>query len=112
MQYAKQVMMARDWQARIPDQRLIHDAPSEAALHIAACRDEAGRYAIIYVPASPTVQVDMTRLQPGDAVAHWYDPRHGTWHDGGRVAAGTATHCWQVPVGGPDWVLVIDVIGS
>lgn len=112
MQHAKRVMLARNWQARIPDQGLICDAPSEAAQYIAACRDESGSYAIVYVPASQTVLVDMTRLQPGDFVAHWYDPRHGTWHDGGRVAAGTALHRWQVPVGGPDWVLVIDAVAA
>jgi hypothetical protein len=105
-------MLARNWQARIPDQRLILHPPSEAAQHIAACRDAAGSYAIIYVPASQTVAVDMTHLQSGAAVAHWYDPRHGTWHDGGRIVAGTSVHSWQVPVGGPDWVLVIDVAGA
>jgi hypothetical protein len=112
MQHARNLLLARPYLSRIPDQSMIVSEIGEGAQHIRATRDSAGRYALIYVPAggiigAKEIELDLTGLRGDKVVAYWYDPRTGTAQCIG-VASRQARMTFVVPQGGPDWVLVLD----
>ncbi|GAA3439999.1 DUF4038 domain-containing protein [Kutzneria kofuensis] len=43
-----------------------------------AARTADGRLAVVYMPTSRTITVDMSKMQPG-AIAFWYDPTDGSY---------------------------------
>jgi hypothetical protein len=72
-----------------------------------ATRDQAGSYAMIYIPSQQQVTVDLAKFATKELVAYWYDVRTGATVLIGRLANGQAKE-FTPPTGGPDWVLVID----
>ena len=78
-----------------------------------AARTADGRLAVIYLPTSRTITVDMSTMQPG-SVAVWYDPTDGQY----RLANPPTGHgLVQFTPPGPnhggddDWVLRIASFG-
>jgi hypothetical protein len=106
---ARRLIESRPFLTRIPDQHLIAMDPGEGAQHIRATRDEAGDYALIYIPDGRPVTLDLTRLAGDRFDIHWFDPRDGGWQAAGSVVRG-ATAVLTPPDSGPerDWVLVLD----
>jgi hypothetical protein len=112
MQHAANLLLARPYLSRIPDQSMIVSEIGEGAQHIRATRDSEGRYALIYIPAggligTKEIELDLSGLRGDEVVAHWYDPRTGTAQRIG-VTSRRARMTFGVPQGGPDWVLVLD----
>jgi hypothetical protein len=118
VRHARDLLLSRPFFERIPDQSLIASDVGAGTYHVRATRDAAGRYAMIYIPAirrlfgaahqAPAgVELDLTNLAGSEYSAWWYDPRTGIAQLAGHFAH-TARASFVPPVGGPDWVLVLD----
>jgi hypothetical protein len=113
MHYLRQLLEARPFFTRVPDQSLLAKPPGDPAHHQQATRGDdddfagdRGSYAFIYTPVQQPVTVDLTRLTGSLVEASWYDPRTGRsiWL-GQFPVRGTRTF---TPPGDDDWVLVLD----
>ena len=121
MVHLKTLMLSRPYLSRIPAPDLLPDVtppPPPAnnddrinplrAAHPVATRDSAGTYGLVYFPlAGQSLRVDLSRLA-GRVKAEWYDPRNGQSHPIGEFAPEVVT--FTSPLGGPDWVLTLDVV--
>jgi hypothetical protein len=72
-----------------------------------------GKLALVYVPTSRTITVDLTRLS-GAVTARWYDPTAGSYQSiAGSPFPNSASHAFAVPGvhadGASDWILVLEV---
>lgn len=116
--HARDLLLSRPFLERIPDQALVGSDAGAGTYHVRATRDAAGRYAMVYIPAarrqvgttdsaSAGVELDLTRLSGERLAAWWYDPRTGIAQSIGYVAKSERAS-FTPPVGGPDWVLVLD----
>jgi hypothetical protein len=105
--HLKNLMLSRPYLERIPDQGFLISNPGGGAGHVQATRDQAGSYAMVYLPlAGQSVTVDAARLA-GPLRVSWYDPRTGRSYAAGSCEnQGAIT--FTAPIGGPDWVLVLD----
>ena len=107
--HLKNLLLSRPYFSRIPDQALLLSEAGEAGSHICATRDLDGSYALVYLPlADQSVRIDLGRLA-GRLSASWYDPRSGRSHSIGEFA-NQGAQTFVTPLGGPDWVLVLDEI--
>lgn len=121
VRHARNLMLSRPFLERIPDQSLIVSDEGAGTYHVRATRDAAGRYALVYIPAirlpplgstdrAPVpVELDLTQLSGTELAAWWYDPRTGIAQSIGVIFK-EARASFTPPVGGPDWVLVLDDI--
>jgi hypothetical protein len=101
------LMYSRPYLKRVPDQGVLLSNPGEGSGHVRATRDSDGSYAMIYLPlANQTVTVDLGKLSDPLA-AWWYDPRSGRAYWIGEYANQGGMN-FTSPLGGPDWVLVLD----
>ncbi|HEX3134402.1 MAG TPA: glycoside hydrolase family 140 protein [Planctomycetota bacterium] len=116
MHFLRQLLEARPFQARVPDQALLPHTPTDPARYQCATRGDdddlggdGGSYAFIYTPVRQPVVVDLTRLTGSLVEASWFDPRTGRsiWL-GQFPVRGTRTF---TPLGEDDWVLVLDDSG-
>jgi hypothetical protein len=118
MIYLKNLMLSRPYLTRVPAPEMLPSLPEIAppditihydplrAVHPQATRDAEGSYAFIYLPqADQRVGVDLSDL-PGRMKAWWYDPRTGKTYPIGEYSNELQT--FTTPIGGPDWVLVLD----
>lgn len=124
MVHLKNLMLSRPYLTRIPAPDLLpevtpppppadlrqHDDrinPLRAA-HAVATRDSEATCGLVYFPlAGQSLQVDL-RLLAGPVQAAWYDPRNGQSHPIAEFPQEIVT--FTSPLGGPDWVLVLDVL--
>ncbi len=107
MVYLRRLIESRPMLERIPDQSLLTTIQTGRGEHQRACRDAAGRYALLYLPVFQTVQVNCASLSGEMLRAWWYNPRTGqASHIGDFPSAPRLT--FTPPVDGPDWVLVLD----
>jgi len=119
VQYARALLLSRPFLTRIPDQSLIVSDVGAGTYHVRATRDAAGSYALIYIPATrppqlgaaeraqAALELDLTSLTGTQLAGYWYDPRTGVARSIG-VFQRQDRHSFTPPVGGPDWVLVLD----
>lgn len=111
VQYLRALMESRPFLSRIPDQSLIVSPNGERGEQMRATRDADGSYALIYLPRTRPVQIDLRKLR-GDAIrAWWYSPRTGQIGHIGKVDKGEAV-TFTPPGDGPDWVLVLDDVAA
>jgi hypothetical protein len=115
MRYAKDLLLARPYFSRIPDQTLIvsdaYDGDLVRTHHIAATRDENGSYALVYSASGQPFTLDMTKLS-GKVRAQWFNPRNAKAEDCGEFDnAGTQEFTPPNKGRGQDWVLTLDVMG-
>jgi hypothetical protein len=116
--HLKNLMLSRPYFSRIPDPAMLPDLPAiptentqERHHPLRAAQPQAtrcadGRYGMVYFPqAGQSLQVDLSSLA-GRLNAWWYDPRTGQAHPIGEQANEPTT--FTSPIGGPDWVLVLD----
>lgn len=120
MTWLKRLMCSRPYFDRVPAPELLpdtptdtdrpwpqpHDQSAERAARPVATRDVHDRYAMVYFPSTGQPQRVRVHTASGRSRTWWYDPRTGRAHDAGHPPQGEAT--FQSPLGGPDWVLVID----
>lgn len=107
VQHARALLLSRPYLSRIPDQQLIVSENGGGTLHIQASRDSDGSYALVYLPMSGSVDIDLERLSGDRLTAHWFDPRTGTARRVEDVTR-SGVRTFRSPGGGPDWVLTLD----
>jgi hypothetical protein len=115
MQYGRWLMESRPYFTRVPDDSVIvPDAvpaavPGAGIRRMVATRDEAGTYAMVYVPVGRTFSVRMNKITGAKVRAWWYNPRNGEVRLIGEFA-NTGTRTFTPPDVGEllDWVLVLD----
>jgi hypothetical protein len=119
--HLKTLMLSRPYLTRIPASDLLPDdnpppAPVDQddrinplrAAHPVATRDSGGTCGLVYFPlAGQSLRVDLRPLA-GRVKAQWFDPREGRFHFQGDHPQEIVT--FTSPLGGPDWVLVLDVL--
>ena len=105
--FLRRLMESRPFLSRIPDQGLIKSDPYEGGDHVQATRDEAGSYAMIYLPTQNTVTIDLSKLNTEEIQAWWFDPRNGCAKPEGKYKKKVSER-FTPPAEGLDWVLVLD----
>jgi hypothetical protein len=83
--------------------------PGAGAYQFVATRDQAGTYAMIYVPVGRKFSVRMDVLKGKDVNAGWYNPRDGSTKLIGKFNnIGTKEFISPEPGESSDWILVLD----
>jgi hypothetical protein len=110
LQYLKALMLSRPYLSRIPDQSMIKSDPGKDYKDmIIATRDQAGTFAMIYLPQSKKIEVDISKLTGMSKNVWWFDPRSGNAVAGVRIKGKSAS--LTPPSLKQDWILVIDDAG-
>jgi hypothetical protein len=115
MQHGRRLIESRPFLTRIPDDSLIVPAvpatsiPGAGVNRLAATRDEAASYMLVYTPAGRPFRVRTGRLSGERLRAWWFDPRDGKAQLLGEFPK-TDTRQFTPPMPGEqmDWVLVVD----
>ena len=115
MQHARALLESRPFLTRVPDQSIIVTdrvptrVPGAGRYAFVATRDEAGTYAMVYVPAGRSFAVRMNAVTGPTVKAWWFNPRDGSATEIGTFA-NTGEHVFVPPTPGEalDWVLVLD----
>jgi hypothetical protein len=109
MHHAKDLLLARPFLTRIPDQGLLASDPGMGTDHVQATRDSEGSYALVYSASGQPFTVKMDRMS-GTARAAWFDPRTGeTTPFGTFPPTGEQEFTPPTQGHGCDWVLTLDV---
>ena len=111
VQYLRVLLESRPFFTRVPDQAMIKEPPVIRSHYICATRDEAGRYALVYLPTTQPVTIDLGRLASGQVNAWWFNPRSGQVLLDGKYSAG-GFQTFLPPEEGPDWVLGLDDVDA
>lgn len=121
MAHLKTLMLSHPYLTRIPAPEMLPGVtpppppandddrlnPLRAAYPVAT-RDSEGTYGLVYFPlARQSLRVDL-RLLAGRVKAQWFDPRNGVTHAIGEFSPEITA--FTSPLGGPDWVLVLEII--
>jgi hypothetical protein len=115
MQFGRKLIESRPFLTRIPDDSVIvtgsvpTSVPGAGIKRLVATRDEAGTYAMVYVPVGRKFSVQMNKIKGGKVTAWWFNPRNGTAERIGEFS-NTGTREFMPPNPGEtiDWVLVLD----
>jgi hypothetical protein len=115
MMYGRLLMESRPFLTRIPDNsiiitdRIASAVPGNGSYRYVATRDEAGTYAMIYVPVGRKFSVRMDAIKGKDVVAWWFNPRNGEAKEIGKYS-NSDTQTFNTPTPGEnlDWILVLD----
>ena len=115
MVYGRLLMESRPYLTRIPDNSIIVNSnvttsvPGAGAYQFVATRDQAGTYAMIYVPVGRKFSVRMDVLKGKDVNAWWYNPRDGSTKLIGKFNnIGTKEFISPEPGESSDWILVLN----
>lgn len=110
MRHAKDLLLARPFFTRIPDQSLIVSNTLSGGSYIAATRDSDGTYALVYSASGAPFTVALGKLS-GPLHVAWFDPRTGENTTVGTIEA-TGEQEFQPPSQGEtdDWILVLDKV--
>lgn len=115
MIYGRLLMESRPFLTRIPDNsvivpdRVVTAVPGAGTYQFVATRDEAGTYAMIYVPVGRQFTVRMDAIKGEKVVAWWYNPRNGeAVLIGTYTNKGTQSFLSPNPGESLDWILVLD----
>ena len=108
VRFLKDLMLSRPYLGRIPDQGLFTSRPEDTVDAPVATRDEAGTYAMIYIPDGKTVTLDLSPLKGTSFLSWWYDPRTGVAFPGEPLSVAEAAVVPPSTGPGHDWVLVVD----
>ncbi len=119
MLLGRKLIESRPLLTRIPDDSILvtdrvpTSIPGAGSRRFVATRDEAGTYAMIYVPVGRTFKVNLAKINGASLKATWFNPR-----DGSTQAAGVFNHhepqTFTPPEPGEllDWVLVLDDVAK
>jgi hypothetical protein len=107
MQHLKALMLSRPYLSRIPDQSMIKSDPGKDYKDlVVATRDQAGSYAMIYIPNNKPLQVDLSKLTGSSKKIWWLNPEDG-YASVPKTIKRNGIMTFTPPAPG-DWVLVID----
>lgn len=124
--YCRTLLQSRTWHTLVPDQThtLVtagygsyssggtpHTSISEND-YITAASTPDGNLALVYVPSTRTITVNLTQLA-GTVTARWYDPTTGNYRAiDGSPFPNSASHAFRTPGthsdGASDWILVLE----
>lgn len=109
--YLPQLILSRPANKRMPDQSLIEEQQGERESYAVAFRDEAGSYAMIYLPAGKPITVNASALKGAPRKGWWFNPRNGK-AEAFKFAIAEQKIRATPPTTGKeqDWVLVLDVL--
>ena len=115
MQHARHLLESRPAPSLVPDDsilvtdRVATAVPGAGRYRFVAARDEAGSYALIYVPVGRPFTVRMDAIGGPKVQAWWFNPRDGSAEPIGEYP-NTGTQTFEPPTPGEstDWVLVLD----
>lgn len=115
MIYGRLLMESRPFLTRIPNNSIVFAdtvataVPGAGVYQFVATRDEAGSYAMIYVPTGRRFSVRMDAIKGTEVIAWWFNPRNGKASRIGKYqAAGTQSFISPTPGESLDWILVLD----
>ena len=119
MQFARWLLESRPFLTRIPDPELLVEGdpasawPGAGRYRFVATRDEAGSYAMVYVPVGRTFEVRTGRLSGSTLRGWWFNPRDGSAQPIGEFPK-TEVRTFVSPTRGEllDWVLVLDDVAA
>ena len=111
VQHARELLEARSYTTRIPDQSVIVGNAFSGEERLAATRCAEGNYILVYAPCEQWLDLNLSSLKSAKAKASWFDPRTGAYHEIGEVERGEKV-TFEPPfdAAGRDWVLVVDAI--
>ncbi len=113
--YGRRLMESRPFLTRVPDDSVIVPAnppsavPGAGLKRFVATRDEAGTFAMVYVPTGRSFKVRMDKISGNKVNAWWFNPRDGKARLIGQFP-NTGEREFTSPDKGEnlDWVLVLD----
>ncbi len=108
MLHLRRLMESRPMISRIPDQSIIKSETGSSKNRIIATRGDG--YAFIYIPEQKLITIDLGQNSPDKLTSWWFNPRNGEAiliKENQYFKNGTQ-RTFFTPVGGIDWVLVID----
>lgn len=108
MQHLKNLMLARPFFDRTPDQAILFSPSGLYPHHVRATSGGERTYAMVYVPTPQSVAVFLGSLNAQRIDANWYSPRTGYFHRGATFDAIGVREFHPPTHEGPDWVLVLD----
>jgi len=115
MRHGRALIESRPFLTRIPAPEIVvPDAvptsiPGTGRYHVAATRDSAGSFAMVYAPAGRPFKVRLNAIHGPEVVAWWFDPRTGSAQRLGSFSnQDTPTFFPPTPGEHLDWVLVLD----
>jgi hypothetical protein len=115
MQYGRWLIESRPILTRIPDDsvivtdRVATSVPGAGRYRLVATRDQAGTYAMVYVPIGRTFGVRMDVIKGPQVKAWWFNPRNGEAREIGQFSnQGQREFTPPEPGEMLDWVLVLD----
>lgn len=116
MIYGRLLIESRPFLTRIPDPDIVvtdkvaTSVPGEGRYRFVATRDEAGTYAMIYVPAGREFAVRTDVIKGEKINAWWYNPRNGKAKKIETFANDRKARKYISPEPGEqtDWILVLD----
>lgn len=116
MIYGRLLMESRPFLTRIPDSDIVvtdkvaTSVPGEGRYRFVATRDEAGTYAMIYVPVGRKFIVRTEFIKGKKIKAWWYNPRNGKATAIGTFDNNQKERAFISPEPGEltDWILVLD----
>ena len=117
--YGRRLMESRPFLTRVPDDSVIVPAnppsavPGAGLKRFVATRDQAGTYAMVYVPTGRSFKVRMDKITGSTVKAWWFNPRDGKARLIGQFP-NTGEREFISPDKGEnlDWVLVLDDAGK
>jgi hypothetical protein len=120
MTYGRLLMESRPFLNRIPDPSIVVAGdvptaiPGEGRYRFVATRDEAGTYAMIYVPAGREFTVRTDFLKGKKIKSQWFNPRNGKYTSINTFVNDRSLRTFVPPDSGEetDWVLVLDTDGK
>jgi hypothetical protein len=114
MRHVYDLFATRAWHLLVPDQqhRLVTAGYEEGATYAAAAHAADGSFALVYLPTTRTITVDLSLLN-GPIAASWFDPTNGASQPiDGRPLDADQIEQFMPPgsnsAGDPDWVLALD----
>lgn len=109
MIYLKELVLSRPALTRVPDQAIIRKGQGAAGEYITAYRDEAGTYAMLYLPVGKRVVVGTGWCSAAELTGWWYNPRNGDAQLIGKLNRQDQLAFTAPTQGnGNDWVLVLE----
>lgn len=77
MKYMKEIFMALPWQKMELNQSLIlNDNPENESFMLSATGNN-NDFTIAYTPTGKSMEIDLTKMNPGIVKAYWFNPRSG-----------------------------------
>ena len=106
MRVMRDIFDSLEWWRLRPDRSLLAEDPEGDGFrsYMMPARSEDGRFALIYLPANPSVKLNLSGFKRR-VNAQWLDPRTGRRSPGGALPPGGQVEL-KTPVEG-DWLLLL-----